>query len=58
MGFVSRGVLIVELALLTLKVRILLLPDYFLGVFKASYTVEAHAAFVRGTLGAHHVLHH
>jgi hypothetical protein len=49
MGFVTRGVLIVELALLTLKVCILLLPDYFLGLFKASDTVEAHAAFVRGT---------
>jgi hypothetical protein len=49
MGFVTRGVLIVELALLTLKVCILLLSDYFLGLFKASNTVEAHAAFVRGT---------
>jgi len=49
MWFVTRGGLIVELALLTLKVRILLLPDYFLGFFKACDAVEAHAAFMRGT---------
>ena len=49
MWFVTRGGLIVELALLTLKIRILLLTDYFLGVFKASDTVEAHAAFMQGT---------